>query len=79
MTRKQLQAQRTREMAVIYAVMVGVVLLIVIQFLLLMVALEGFAAGHWGILGPAAFGSFACFAGSCWLVRYVAAPAGRGR
>ena len=79
MTKKQLQAQRTREMASIYAVMIAVILLILLQFLLLMVALEGYAAGHWGILGPAAGGSFACFAGSCWLVRYVGAPARGGR
>jgi hypothetical protein len=60
-------------MAAIYSVMVSIMILIVVQFVLLMVALEDFLAGGWSALPGAAAGSAACFAGSCWLIRYVSA------
>ena len=67
------RAERARGMTAIHAVMVSIILLIVIQFLLLMVAVEGFMAGRGTVLVPAAAGSGLCFIGSCWLIRYIAA------
>jgi hypothetical protein len=58
-------------MTAIYAVMVSIMLLILIQFLLLMVAIEDFMGGRWAVLVPAALGSGLCFAGSLWLIRYI--------
>jgi hypothetical protein len=66
------QAERSKEMTLIHAVMVCIILLILIQFLLLMVAVEGLQGGRSAILLPAAAGSGACFLASCWLIRYVA-------
>jgi len=68
------QAERARGMTAIYAVMISISLLIAIQFLLLMVAVEGFMGGRGGVLVPAALGSGICFAGSCWLIGYIARP-----
>ena len=65
------QADRARRMTAIYAVMISIGLLIAIQFLLLMIAVEGFIAGREMVLVPAAAGSGLCFASSCWLVRYI--------
>ncbi len=69
-TRRQ-RAERTLGMTVIYAVMVALMILIVVQFLLLMVALEDFLSGHRTVLWGAALGSGACFVASCWLIRYL--------
>ena len=66
-----MRAERTRGMTVIYAVMVSIMILIIIQFLLLMVALEDFMSGSRSVLSGAAIGSAACFVGACWLIRYV--------
>ncbi|HXG62941.1 MAG TPA: DUF6755 family protein [Planctomycetota bacterium] len=65
------RAERAREMSVIYAVMACLVLLILVQFLLLMAAVDGYLAGRWAGLLPAAGGSALCFAASCALVRCV--------
>ena len=73
------QAERARGMTAIYAVMVSIILIIVIQFLLLMVAVEGFMAGRGTVLVPAAVGSGLCFAASCWLIGYIAQPRRSGR
>jgi hypothetical protein len=67
------QSERTRGMTVIYGVMVSITFLVVIQFLLLMVAVDGFMAGRGSVLLPSAAGSGLCFAASCWLVRYLSA------
>lgn len=66
------QAERSNDMTLIHAVMVCIILLILIQFLLLMVAVEGLQGGRNAILLPAAAGSGLCFLASCWLIRYVA-------
>jgi hypothetical protein len=58
---------------VIYAVMVAILTLILVQFLLLMVALEDFLSGRLHVVRAAALGSGLCFAGACWLIRYVTA------
>lgn len=71
------QAERARGMTAIYGVMVSIALLVALQFLLLMVAVDGFMAGHATVLVPSAAGSGLCFAGSCWLIRYIAVPRGR--
>lgn len=71
------RAERARGMTAIYAVMIAISLLIGVQFLLLMVAVEGFLGGRGGVLVPAALGSGICFAGSCWLIGYVARPRAR--
>ncbi len=73
------QAERARGMTAIYGVMVSITLLVVIQFLLLMVAVEGFMGGRGMVLVPSAVGSGLCFAASCWLIRYIATPRARER
>ena len=72
------QAERARGMTAIYAVMASIILLIVIQSLLLMVAVEGFMAGRGAVLLPSALGSGLCFAASCWLIGYIARPRPKG-
>ncbi len=72
------QAERTRGMTAIYTVMVSIILLIVIQFLLLMVAVERFMGGRGEVLVPAALGSGVCFLASCWLIGYIARPRAKG-
>ena len=71
------QAERTQGMTAVYGVMVSITLLVVIQFLLLMVAVEGFMGGRGTVLIPSAAGSGLCFAASCWLIRYIATPRAR--
>jgi hypothetical protein len=56
---------------VIYAVMVAILTLILVQFLLLMVALEDFLSGRLHVVRAAALGSALCFGGACWLIRYL--------
>ena len=68
---RQLRAARTRQMALIYTVMVCLVSLIAVQFLLLTVALEGYLGGRAGIVSPTALVSGLCFAAACWLIRYI--------
>ena len=68
---RRLRAERSRGLTVIYAIMAAVILLILLQFLLLMVALEDFLSGSRALLWGAAAGSGACFAGACWLIRYL--------
>jgi protein-S-isoprenylcysteine O-methyltransferase Ste14 len=68
---RRVRAERSRGMTIIYAVMVAIMILIVIQFLLLMVALEDFLSGSRTVLSGAALGSGLCFGAACWLIRYV--------
>ena len=68
---RRLRAERAQGMTVVYAIMVAVILLILLQFLLLMVALEDFLSGNRAVLWGSAVGSSFCFAGACWLIRYV--------
>lgn len=69
---KARRAGRERELSVIYAVMACLVLLILVQFLLLMAAVDGYLAGRWPALLPAAAGSALCFCAACALGRCVA-------
>ena len=68
---RRVRAERAQGMTVVYAIMVAVMLLILLQFLLLMVALEDFLSGSRALLWGAAAGSGACFAAACWLIRYI--------
>jgi len=68
---RRVRAERSRGMTAIYAVMVAIMILILLQFLLLMVALEDFLSGNRAVLWGSAAGSALCFAGACWLIRYV--------
>jgi len=68
---RQLRAERTQQMALIYTVMVCLVSLIVVQFLLLTVALEGYLGGRGGVVKPTALVSGLCFVAACWLIRYI--------
>ena len=71
MNSRRVRAERAQGMTVVYAIMVAVILLILLQFLLLMVAIEDFLSGSRALLWGAAAGSGACFAGACWLIRYL--------
>jgi protein-S-isoprenylcysteine O-methyltransferase Ste14 len=68
---RRVRAERRQGMTVIYTVMVAIMILILLQFLMLMVALEDFLSGSRNILSGAAIGSGLCFAGACWLIRYI--------
>jgi hypothetical protein len=69
---RRVRAERSRGLTAIYAVMVSIMILILIQFLLLMVALEDFLSGDRAVLWGAAGGSAVCFVASCALIRYIA-------
>jgi len=68
---RQLRAERSQQMTLIYTVMVCLVSLIAVQFLLLTVALEGYLGGRTGVMSPTALVSGLCFVASCWLIRYI--------
>jgi hypothetical protein len=70
-TRRRVRAERGRQMTIIYAVMTCMVIVVFLQLLLLMVAVEGYLGGRSGMILPAAAGSGVCFAGACWLIRPV--------
>jgi hypothetical protein len=78
MPTRRVRAERARGMTVVYAVMVSIMILILLQFLLLMVALEDFLSGSRAVLTGATVGSGACFAAACWLIRYVTARPSSG-
>lgn len=69
---RQAAAHREKSMTLIYAVMACLGVLILLQFLLLMVSLEGFLAGKGEVLLPAATGSGFCFGGACLMIRSLA-------
>lgn len=73
MPTRRVRAERALGMTVVYAVMVSIMILILLQFLLLMVALEDYLSGNRAVLQGALAASGACFAASCWLIRYVSA------
>ncbi len=70
---RRIRADRSRRLTVIYAVMVAILTLILVQFLMLMVALEDYLSGRMHVARAAALGSAFCFAAACWLIRYVVA------
>lgn len=58
-------------MTLIYGVMISIFLVIAVQTLLLMVAVDALLAGRRGLLLPSAAASGLCFAGTSWLLRYL--------
>jgi hypothetical protein len=70
---RRMRSERAQQMTAIYAVMVAILILILIQFLLLMIALEDYLSGQRTLLSGAALGSGLCFAASWWLIRYLSA------
>ena len=74
---RQLRAERTHQMTLIYTVMACLVSLILVQFLLLTVALEGYLGGRIEVALPTALVSGLCCAAAYWLLRYILLP-GRG-
>jgi hypothetical protein len=80
MTRaRRQQAERSRGMTAISGVMASITFLVMVQFLLLMVAVDGFMAGRASVLVPSAAGSGFCFAASCWLLRYISGRVQKAR
>ena len=72
--------RRERDLVRVHAVMAGAVLVILFQFLLLMVAIDGHLGGLADRTVPTALVSLLCFASVCWLIRaIVARPTGDSR
>jgi uncharacterized membrane protein (DUF485 family) len=69
---RQERARRAQRMTLIHTVMTCLILVILIQFLLLMVAVEAYLGGRPATLVPSTLASGACFAVSCWMIRYIA-------
>ncbi len=68
---------RSQDLASVHAILCGLLLILLLQFLLLAVSVEGFMAGKRLHLGAATAGSLACFAGACGLIRYLFSHPGR--
>ena len=64
-------AGRAQQMSLIYAVMVCLAMLILLQTLMLNIAVEGYLSGVTKVIFPAAVASGLCFAGSCCLIAYI--------
>jgi hypothetical protein len=78
----QVRKRKAQEITLVYAVMTCLLFVVVAQFVLLLVSVEGFARGQRDVLLPATLASGACFAGATWLIRYIlplSRPRGRGR
>jgi hypothetical protein len=71
---EQMRARRTQRITLVYAVMTCLAILVVLQFLLLNVAVEGYLGGHRELLWPCTLASGLCFAVACGLIRYVITP-----
>ncbi|MCI0422442.1 MAG: hypothetical protein L0312_25015 [Acidobacteria bacterium] len=69
--RSTLQAHRSQQMALIYAVMICVFIILFLQFLMLTVALESYLGGQGGVILPTAVTSGICCALACKLIGYV--------
>jgi len=65
------RTERWQQLSLVYAVMVCLVLLILLQTLMLNIAVEGYLGGVDKVLLPATVGSGICLACSIWLVSYV--------
>ena len=64
-------AGRAQQMSLIYAVMVCLAMLILLQTLMLNIAVEGYLGGTGKVVVPATACSGLCFAGSLWLTAYI--------
>jgi hypothetical protein len=63
--------RREREMVRVHAVMAGVVFVILFQFLLLMVAIDGHLGAGADRIVPTAIVSMLSFGAVCWLIRAI--------
>ena len=70
-TERQLRAERSHQMTLIYTVMACLVSVIFFQFLLLTVAWEAYLGHGKGVVLPTALLSGMCFIAACWLMRYI--------
>lgn len=70
-TERQLRAERSHQMTLIYTVMACLVSGIFFQFLLLTVAWEAYLGSGKGVVLPTALLSGLCFVAACWLIRYL--------
>jgi len=70
-TERQLRAERSHQMTLIYTVMACLVSVISVQFLLLTVAWEAYLSRGNGVVSPTALLSGICFVAACWLMRYI--------
>jgi hypothetical protein len=66
-----------QEMTRVYAVMTCLVFVVVAQFVLLLVSVEGLQRGELGIVIPATIASGFCLGISGWLIRYILPATGR--
>ena len=71
---RQLRAERTHQLTLIYTVMACLVSVIFVQFLLLTVAWEAYLGRGKGVVSPTALLSGICFVAACWLIRYIPRP-----
>jgi len=62
---------RIQAITLVHAIMSCVAVLLGVQFLLLLVAVEAFLGDGDALLWPAAAASGLCCAGSCWLARFL--------
>ena len=62
---------RSQQATVAHAVMAAVSFVVLIQWVLLSVAVEGYLAGHGDLLTYATLASFLCLAAAWGLTRYV--------
>jgi hypothetical protein len=63
--------RRAQEVTAIHAVMAGVALVVLIQWVLLSVAVEGYMAGRADLLGFSTLASFLCLAAAWCLIWYA--------
>jgi hypothetical protein len=63
--------RRAQEVTVIHAVMAAVAGIVLIQWVLLSVAVEGYLAGHADLLAFSTLASFLCLAAAWCLTRYA--------
>jgi len=73
----QVRKRKGQEITRIYAVMTCLFIVVVAQFVLLLVSVEGFARGKRDVLLAATLGSAACFAAASWIIRYILPSAPR--
>ena len=71
------RSERSQELASVHAILCGLLLVLLLQFLLLAISVEGFMAGKRLHLAAASAGSLVCFAGACGLIRYLFSGAAR--
>jgi hypothetical protein len=73
------RARRAQQMTLVYAVMACLAVVVVLQFLLLGVAVEGYLGGRRGVLLPSTLASGVCLALALRLIRYVGPAQSRER